>query len=197
MIARKEQAGKAIGKNPHVAQFQGSAKAPGGSPMHFSEYVPGMPLRGSASGIKGQEGHQEIRNAAAGAQKAFRSAGFSGAKDVRMGNMIKTPEGKVKVIDYLPTQRGEFLTNQASRAMTGNRSAIVPKTPDASMLVGGGGQGTPIPNLLRSQLSTPGSMQMKQRAMSRPVTGFSKTVMPAGDKTPVLNKTPAIKPPGL
>lgn len=183
MIARKEQVGRAIGANPNVAQFHGSAPAPGGSTMHFNEYVRGTPMKGTHPGVRGQD--VAARQAAAGTQKALRGAGMAGGRDVRMGNMIKTPEGKAKVIDYIPGQRGEFANSSQAQKLTGHSAAIVPKTPAAASLVSGGSEGTPQPALLRSQLSPGRPVKMKNPDPFHGTKGVG-----AGDRTPPVQMQP-------
>lgn len=198
MIARKEQVGRSV-QSPHLPAFHGAAQAPGGAPMHFSEFVQGKSL-GSAqgdttakmrdprnpihsSGTKGVPEHAAARQAAAGAHKAMRQAGFKGGgRDVRMANMVKTPEGKVKVIDYMPAHKGEFSGASESARLTGGaRAAMVAKTPAAEGLFNPGSTNTPTPRLLASQLNAPG----------RPVRP-SKAGPMAADRTPTMgSKTPA------
>lgn len=188
MIARKEQVGKAIGANPNVAQFHGAANAPGGSRMHFNEFVPGTPMKGMSTGAKGG-GQADIaaRQAAAGTQKAMRSAGFSGAKDVRMGNMIQTPSGQAKVIDYMPSQRGEFSHSGEAKKLTGHSTAIVAKNEAGRSLLNGGQTNTPQNALLRSQLSPGRQVSMKQMDPFQQSKGVG-----AADRTPPV----AMKPQG-
>lgn len=119
MISRKEQAGKAIGNNPNFAKFHGSAKTPQGGTMHLNEYVPG-------STAKGDLKNQSIRNTKAQALRAVRGAGFHGAQDIRSGNMIKTPEGQHKVIDYMPSHKGEFERASTLRKANVPDHALVP-----------------------------------------------------------------------
>ena len=214
MIARKEQAGKAMGANPHVAQFHGSAQAPGGSTMHFNEYVPGKAMGSGTSarwkstpGVKGMgtAEHEAARAAVAGTHKALRGAGFSGGgRDLRMGNMVMTPEGKAKVIDYMPVQKGEFAgSRESARLSGGNPSMMVAKTPAAAGLFQGGGgasQGTPTPALLRSQLGAGrpmrppkfGPMPNLPAKPGPPVpgSGSSATMLKQTDRTPPVQMKP-------
>lgn len=104
MIARKEQAGRALGDNPHFAKFLGSAETPHGGQMHFSEYVP------TGQAPTGQAGAQSVRHTSVQAQKALTQAGFSGGKDIRRGNMVfDAGTNTHKVIDYIPAQKNEFM----------------------------------------------------------------------------------------
>lgn len=104
MIARKEQAGRALGANPHFAQFYGSAQTPHGGQMHFSEFIP----QGQAP--TGQAGAQSVRHAKVQAQRGLHNAGFAGGKDIRQGNMVFDARTNThKVIDYIPAQQGEFM----------------------------------------------------------------------------------------
>lgn len=103
MIARKEQAGRALGNNPHFAQFHGAAQTPYGGQMHFSEFIP----QGQAP--TGQAGARSVRHAKVQAQKGLTQAGFAG-KDIRSGNMVYDARtNSHKVIDYIPSQNGEFI----------------------------------------------------------------------------------------
>ncbi len=109
MIARKEQAGLALRDNPNFARFLGSAQTPYGGQMHFNEYVhPGQVPPGQME--------QSVRHARAQAHKGLTDVGFAGGKDIRSGNMIyDSASGKHKVIDYLPSQKGEFLRMPKSK----------------------------------------------------------------------------------
>jgi hypothetical protein len=120
LIQAKEQAGRAIGTNPHVAQFYGSAQAPHGNPLHFSEYVPSAaPTQARPLTRQADEG---ITRAAQGTQDAVRGAGFSGgAADVRQGNMIEHAPGQFKSVDYMPMQAHQV----ASGSQTGDRAISV------------------------------------------------------------------------
>lgn len=104
LIARKEQAGRAIGANPHVAQFHGSTQGTGGTTAHTMEYVQGKEPTVSP------QSHVAMNAARKGIAKGMRQAGFAGAADVRPANMIQTPQGHIKAVDYLPSQKGEFAT---------------------------------------------------------------------------------------
>jgi hypothetical protein len=124
MIARKEQAGRALGDNPHFAKFLGSAQTPHGGQMHFNEYV--QPGQAPA----GQAGAQSIRHTQVQAQRGLTNAGFAGGKDIREGNMIyDASAGRHRSIDYLPAQRGEFMR--------------MPKTRQ-NMMVGSPGMASPL-----------------------------------------------------
>lgn len=124
MIQRKEVAGRAVGANPNVAQFYGSAQTPQGGTMHFSEFVspqgphaqPGVARPGMGPLAPAQAQAQAARSAAVerarqGTVKAVAGSGqgFSGAMDVRDANMVWDGQsGRFKTIDYMPTRRGEF-----------------------------------------------------------------------------------------
>lgn len=104
MIARKEQAGRAVGDSPHFAKFLGSAQTPQGGQMHFNEYVQ------AGKAPTGQAGAQSIRHTQVQAQRALHNAGYAGGKDIRGSNMIYDQNtGTHKVIDYIPAQKGEFM----------------------------------------------------------------------------------------
>lgn len=121
MIARKEQAGRALGDNPTFAKFLGSSETQHGGQMHFNEYVqPGQ-------APTGQAGAQSIRHAQTQAQLGLTRAGFAGGKDIRQANMIYDANaGQHRVIDYIPAQRGEFQRLPKSMA---NTIALSPDSP--------------------------------------------------------------------
>lgn len=225
MIARKEQAGRALGDNPTFAKFLGSAQTPQGGQMHFNEYIkPGQ-------APTGQAGAQSIRHAQTQAQKGLVGAGFAGGKDIREGNMIyDAAAGQHRVIDYLPANKGEFMRMPSNMA---NRIATTPGTqspfnPNYSSQ-GGDSTGGMIGRLLGGK-STPGGIRenvsslgtantqpvpaMGQTAPARPrmaagspppqpavsPTAFSKTMptaKPTMPLTPTAGSSPtaAIKPP--
>ena len=117
MIARKEEAGRAMGNNPNFAQFYGSAQTPhGGGTMHFSEFVP-------SSSARQKDGWS--KSTAQTAQRANQSLGAAGYEghDIRPGNMIQTPTGQQKVVDYIPGRSGEMQSNPA----TPNVIGVTPK----------------------------------------------------------------------
>lgn len=118
MIARKEQAGRALGDNPTFSKFLGSAQTPQGGQMHFNEYVqPGQ-------APTGQAGAQSVRHTQTQAQRGLTQAGFAGGKDIREGNMIYDANaGQHRVIDYIPAQQGEFQRMPKSMA---NRLSVSP-----------------------------------------------------------------------
>lgn len=118
MIARKEQAGRALGDNPNFAKFLGSSQTPQGGQMHFNEYIsPGQ-------APTGQAGAQSVRHTQVQAQKGLTNAGFAGGKDIRKGNMIYDANaGQHRVIDYIPAQQGEF--QRMPKSME-NRLAVSP-----------------------------------------------------------------------
>jgi len=134
MIQRKEQAGRAVGANPNVAQFYGSAQTPQGGTMHFSEFVspqgphaqPGVARPGTGPLAPAQAQAQAARAAAVekarqGTVKAVAGSGqgFSGAMDVRDSNMVWDGQsGRFKTIDYVPARRGEFYQPVKGQANT-------------------------------------------------------------------------------
>lgn len=121
MIARKEQAGRALGDNPHFAKFLGAAQTPHGGQMHFSEFVP------TGQAPTGQAAAQSIKHTKTQAQQALTGAGFAGGKDIRRGNMVFDQNtGKHRVIDYIPAQKGEFMR------MPAHKENVLATTPDTA-----------------------------------------------------------------
>lgn len=132
MIARKEIAGRAIGKNPHVAEFLGSASTPRGQSMHFNEYIPGQ----APSSSRAVRNSREFNQSRGGAVQAIRDAGFRGGEDIRPGNMIRDSRtNRLKTIDYLPSREGEF-AKAPSRVQVGFKERfgknVLTSTPTAT-----------------------------------------------------------------
>lgn len=107
MIARKEEAGRALGDNPHVAKFLGSAQTPHrGGTMHFNEYVPSQKGQAQAS--------EWAQQAGTDARAAIARTGFQG-HDIRRGNMVlDSRTGQHKVVDYIPGRPGEMAALDSS-----------------------------------------------------------------------------------
>jgi hypothetical protein len=128
MIDRKELAGRNIGANPHMAQFHGAENAPMGNRMHFNEFV-------QSSGKQLSKDSTSVRKAKAESLKALRGAGFHGGQDIRPANMVHdAATGKVKVIDYLPSHKNEFIRPNVLRrnGVNVHPDAIIPKTDEIS-----------------------------------------------------------------
>lgn len=104
MIKRKEEAGRALGDNPHVAKFLGSAPTPHrGGTMHFNEYVPSTKGAPQAREWAQQTGKD--------ARTALENVGYQG-HDIRKGNMVMDDRtGHHKVIDYIPARKGEMFSH--------------------------------------------------------------------------------------
>lgn len=116
MLKQKEEAGRAVGDNPHFAKFLGSAPTPHGSgTMHFNEYVPQAKQQASivpsaAEQTRAQQIRESATQTARGARSALRGVGFEG-HDIRKGNMaLDQRTGQHKVIDYLPARPGQMET---------------------------------------------------------------------------------------
>lgn len=190
MIARKEEAGKAMGSNPNFAQFLGSAQTPhGGGTMHFNEYVPGAsrtmkdstPAQRSAAAQTGRD-----------ARSALAEKGYEG-HDIRMGNMVEDSRtGQNKLIDYLPARPGEMTSSPA-------QPNVISPTPSGShlfqqqqgqatngQLLGGmlGGKQMPRPGATPS--SAAGTSVMGQASQSTSVLGAPS----ASQSTSVLAQQP-------
>jgi hypothetical protein len=187
MIARKEQAGRALGDNPNFAKFLGSSSTPSGGQMHFNEFVQ------SGQAPTGQAGAQSIRHTQVQAQKGLSQAGFAGGKDIREGNMIFDKNtGSHKVIDYIPAQKGEFMR------MPDRMSNVIAQSPtstsspwNANYQPGGGSRGGMLGRLLGGK-NSPGGI----RGTNAPALGTERT-MPsiATDRTMAIG-SPAPKPAG-
>jgi hypothetical protein len=169
MIARKEQAGMALRSNPIFAQFRGSQQGVGGTTAHAMEFV-----RGKAPEVSPQT-YAQIRAARRGVVKGMRQAGFVGAADVRPENMIQTPSGQVKVIDYMPIRRGEFESGNVRSSISKELQSkgLDPLTKDVLTQ-------TPGTNLLREKIEkySPGQLkalhfrgvQPKTQIANRPIS---------------------------
>lgn len=110
MVANKERAGIALRVNPDVAQFHRSIPTQIG-PAHFSEYVPGSvaPKSPKSSTTTSLEGKPPTESGPAAAAARVRAAGPGigmHMHDVHEGNVLTTPQGQHKVVDYLAAPRG-------------------------------------------------------------------------------------------
>lgn len=153
MIARKEQAGRALGDSPHFAKFLGAGQTQHGGQMHFNEFIP----QGQAP--TGAAGAQSIKHTQVQANRALTQAGFAGGKDIRKGNMIyDQASGQHKVIDYIPAKQNEFTR------MPKRMENILSTTPDApspfnaNYSPGGTPQGGMLGRLLGGK-SSPGGVR--------------------------------------
>ena len=210
MIARKAQVGKAIGKDPHVAEFYGEAATPAGSKMHFSELVPaqetgrlGAPTRAVSPKPAPQKAPRTIADipseaiardkalfaqAQEGTIAASRRAGFSSPQDIRRGNMVLDPRTNTyKTVDFLPARTGEFYTNPRSQS---NRLAV---GPGGEHLIGpmGGALATPTPKLMRQMGPGAGRRARRYGRVQRPPK--RAVVPPLGPQA--LGKSPGVKAP--
>jgi hypothetical protein len=217
MIARKEQAGRALGDNPTFSRFLGSSQTPQGGQMHFNEYVqPGQ-------APTGQAGAQSVRHAQTQAQRGLTQAGFAGGKDIRKGNMIYDANaGQHRVIDYIPAQQGEFQRMPKSMA---NRLSVSPDSKSPfnpnynpqdnssnggmlSRLLGGksqdggirenvsgfGATGTgPVPSMGQTNVGRPAGMARGTPPLPKPIPSQA----PTAPLTPTSNSSPTsvLKPP--
>jgi serine/threonine protein kinase len=101
LIARKEQAAQLTKNNPNVARMLGSHATPSGGKMHMMEYVHGSPVQENA------QNYRAIQDTRKSLQKDLKRGGMV-AQDVRPSNMIQTPSGKAKLVDYIPGKVGDF-----------------------------------------------------------------------------------------
>lgn len=182
MIARKEQAGKALGDNPNFAKFLGSAQTPQGGNMHFNEYVP----TGSAPFAPNSAAEtQSIKHTTTQANLGLNQAGFAGGKDIRRGNMVyDAASGKHRVIDYMPAQKNEFMR------MPANKSNVIAQTPGSDSPFnknyspeGSGTQGGMLGRLIggRSQM---GGVRAGESNLAR---GTAPTALATAPKTSPLS----------
>lgn len=207
LIKRKEMAGKAIGANPHVAQFHGTAQTPHGQgTMHFNEYVPqtanptpkpaGGPTPENRAAMENLPG---VRQAKAQTIRANRAAGFSGgAADVRYGNMVEHAPGQFKTIDYMPAQRGDFHSTKG----TGLQSNVLSPSPTGRTLLNPNQSmgGTSSVDLKRTMLggkapapstySGAGEGWSSVMPKSAPAKPPTRPTLPGGPATAVAKKPP-------
>lgn len=101
LIARKEQAAQLTKNNPNVARMLGSHSTPSGAKMHMMEYVRGTPVKNTP------QNYRAIQNTRKSLQTDLKRGGMV-AQDVRPENMIQTPSGKAKLVDYIPGKVGDF-----------------------------------------------------------------------------------------
>lgn len=109
IVRRKEQ----VGSVPGAAKFYGAAQTPHGTPVHFNEFVQGKSLAPSQMTPEQRTAYQRAMNQT---NRGLRQQGFVG-RDIRPGNMLMTPSGEAKVIDFMPFQRHEATTNAEQRTV--------------------------------------------------------------------------------
>ncbi|MBA2708695.1 MAG: serine/threonine protein kinase [Gemmatimonadaceae bacterium] len=109
IIRRKE----GLGSLPGVAKFLGSTKTMHNTPVHFSEYVPGVnashglrPPGSPTQGLTPAQQQSYISNSLA-ARRAAKEHGLV-LRDMRPGNAVATPDGSVKFIDHAPFRPHEI-----------------------------------------------------------------------------------------
>ena len=187
MIARKEQAGKALGNNPAFAKFHGSSQTPHGGVAHHMEYV-----QGNTPTAKDYAAVKQTKSQVA---KGMRSAGFAGAQDIRPANMLKTPQGQVKAIDYLPTQRGEFESG-TTRAKAKVAPNMMTPTDSGMHLFNFNGKPGVTPGQLKAQMFRGAQPSMGASAKPLAPTGALPPTSPMkGQGAPVLAPTVPSKRP--
>lgn len=107
MVANKERAGVALRGNQDVAQFHRSIPTQTG-PAHFSEYVPGKPAARGSPAPTSPGGQPFPGGDAAATAARVRGAGAGigmSLHDVHEGNIVQSPSGQHKVVDYLPVPK--------------------------------------------------------------------------------------------
>lgn len=102
VVRRKEQ----LGPVANMAQYLGKSETQHGTPIHFSEYVPGQQVD-DAMMAHGPFA-KKFRKAKAEAEASGRAQGRE-LRDLRPGNAQRTPEGDVKFVDTMPFNRNEVL----------------------------------------------------------------------------------------
>ncbi len=200
MIARKEEAGRALGDNPHFAKFLGSAQTPQGGQMHFNEYIHGAtpePInKPMLNGVPQQpifkpEEVKSINTTSAQAQSALRGAGYSGGgEDIHGLNMKYDPQKKMhRVIDYVPAHQGEFVHDPSVG------SNVLSPTNQGARLFNMDNEGTnsTAPGMLNRLLGK-GGKPGGVRATDANATGFQRPnqqLPPLSEPTP----PPTVSPP--
>jgi hypothetical protein len=100
--------------------------------VHFNEFVQGTPVQ---RGQLTPEQQQATQKAMTSTNRALRQQGYHG-RDIRDANMMMTPSGEAKVVDYLPFKKDEAATNSQQRKVRQMAAAkqIDPKLRDAMVL---------------------------------------------------------------
>lgn len=102
MIQRKEQ----LSPLPNTAAYIGKSQTSQGTPIHYTEFVPGQKID------KGMMSHPPFAQQFAQAKAQTTQAGHAQGRelrDLRPGNAMRTPDGKVKFIDHMPFNRDEVI----------------------------------------------------------------------------------------
>jgi len=152
-------------------------------------------------------GPEAMRNAIAQGHRAVRNTGlgYSSAWDIRDANMMRTPEGNIKIIDYLPFSRGETYNIAAARRMQGEN--IIATTPAGRHLLDGSAQySAPVsdPALKLDLLGPqrPSRVMQNQPAPAAPAAPAARASpptiwAPVGPANPAASSSPPPPLPGV
>lgn len=99
LIQRKEQ----LGSLPGAAGHFGATKSMHGTPVHFNEFVQGESVPRL---LMTPEQRSASQKAMLQTSRALRQRGYAG-RDIRDANIVMTPSGEAKVVDYLPFRPNE------------------------------------------------------------------------------------------
>jgi len=125
LVARKERAAELTKNNPNVAKTYSASNTPGGSRAHMMEYVHGSEVKPSP------QNYQAVKNTRQSLQKDLKRGGMV-AQDVRPQNMIQTPSGQAKLVDYIPGKTGDFESgntrNRVNQQLKAQGQSTLPKS---------------------------------------------------------------------
>lgn len=182
IIRRKEQMGSVAG----AAKFLGASQTRQGTPMHYSEFVPGRAV--TRRMMQDPTFSAQFQQAKARTQEAGRQKGRE-LHDLRPANAVRTPQGEIKFVDAMPFRRDEVLHPREERAQRASG-----KLPDAVLPLTDAGKGV-FPNA-GAYRAAPTTKQFKQHMIGGQVprgTTWS-TYSPMNSAVPPVSAVPAPLP---
>lgn len=147
MIQRKEQ----LNGLPGTAGIVATAQTGRGTPVHFNEYVPGQTVTPQLL-QQNPAAASAYQSALLQSHRSARAQGFH-LQDTRMDNAVLTPQGQVKLIDYMPFRGNELAANGLSRHLRKSDGAHTIATTDEGRALFGQRNGFPTRLNARKNLS--------------------------------------------
>lgn len=151
-------------------------RTPEGMRERIKNFIQGKSRQKSEGQIV--KGDADVRQARADALRSIRSTGYHGAQDIRAGNMMRMPDGSIKVFDYLPSRKKEFVNPVTTRRAHGE-TLMMATEQGAHLLTG---QQSPIRN------STMKQMLLTRRPLP-PATASAPAALAARAAAPVFSRT--------
>jgi hypothetical protein len=190
VVRRKAEIGAKV-QSPQMANYYGSAQAPSGAQMHFSEYVHSGAGPSFAPGSQAEQ--QAVAHTKKQTERAVAGAGY-GARDVRKANMVwDQGTQQYKTVDYIPTAKGEYVRGGASTPANRIYTSETSQTANPNYRTA---TERPITGQLERASFNPGAPPMKPR-VSQQVAPKPKVNVTAPTMPRAVTSTPKITTPQL